>query len=73
MSGDGGDAEFCGGVPPPGGQADHGDDGDMWGGRGVVISPSSDSTRIRGTTPHNGVNLEAAGEHSGKGGIPTHL
>ena len=35
LGGDGVDAKSTGGVPPPGGQADHGDDGDTWGGRGV--------------------------------------
>ena len=31
--------EVLGGVPSPGGKADHGDDGDMWGGQGAVIPP----------------------------------
>ena len=39
MGGEGRDAKFLGGVPSPGIKADHGDDGDMWGGRGVVIRP----------------------------------
>ena len=55
MGGDRGDAKGPGGVPPPGCQADHGDDDDTWGGRGVVISPGGGGTGSRRTTPHNGV------------------
>ena len=45
-----------GGVPPPGGQADHGDNDNTWGGREVGIYPGGGVTGIRGTTPHNGVH-----------------
>ena len=66
---DRGDAEGCEGVPPPGGQADHGDDGDTWGGQVVVISPGGGGTVTCGTTTNNGVHSEAVVDHSGKGGM----
>ena len=53
---DRGDAKSPGRVPPSGIQADHGDDGDTWNGRGVGISPSGGGTVIPGSTPHNRVN-----------------
>ena len=73
MGDDKGGAKVTGGVPPPGVQEYHRCDGDTWGGRVVVISPGGGSTGSRGTTPHNRVYKEAAGNHSGKGGMPTHL
>ena len=60
-------------MTTPGGQADHRDYGNTWGGQGVVIFPGDGGTEIRGTTPHNGVNSEVTGDHSVKGGMPTHL
>ena len=66
MVGDGGDAKGPVGIPPLVGPADPGDDGDMWGRRGVGISPGGGGTGIRGTTTHKRVQYEAAGNHSGK-------
>ena len=43
MGADWGDAKGTVGVTPPGGQADYGDDGDTWGGRGVGISTSGEN------------------------------
>ena len=45
-----GNAKGPGGVPPPGVQADHGDDDKKWGGQGVGIPPVVAA-------------LEAAGQH----------
>ena len=39
MGGDEGDAKDLGRVPSPGDKADHGDDSNTWGGRGVGIPP----------------------------------
>ena len=41
MGGDRVDAQVPGGVPPPGGTMDHGDDGENWGRRRVVVTLSS--------------------------------
>ena len=62
-----------GGVPPPGGQAYHRDDGNMWGRRGVVISPGGDGTGSHGTKLHDELHQEAACAHSRKGGMINHL
>ena len=56
LGGDRGDSKGPGGVPPPGFQADHEDDGYMWGGRGLGIPPGGGSTGSRRTAPHNGVH-----------------
>ena len=56
LGGDGGDAKVHGGIPPLGGQADHGYEGNTWGMQGVVISPIGGGTVILRTTPHNGVH-----------------
>ena len=40
---------------------------------GGGVSPGGGGTESRGTTPHKEVHYQAAGDHSGKGGIPTHL
>ena len=63
MGADWGDAKGTVGVTPPGGQADYGDDGDTWGGRGVGISTSGE----------NGLHYEAAGNHIGKVGMLSNL
>ena len=48
--------KVLGGISPPGRQADHGDDGNLWGGRGVGISPYGGGTGSRGTKSHNVVH-----------------
>ena len=53
MVGYGGDAKDPGRVPSPGGQADHGDDRNTWGRRGVEISPGGGGNGSHVTTPHN--------------------
>ena len=68
-----GNAKGPGGVPSMSVQADREDDGNTWGGKGVAISPGGSVSGSRGTTPYNGVHYEAAGDHSGKGGMPPHL
>ena len=73
MVGDRGENKGPGGVPPPDGQADHGDNGDTWGGLGVAISPGGSGTGSRGTTTHKEVHYEAAGNHIRKGGLLPHL
>ena len=49
-------AKVPGGVPPPGGQSDHGYDDDTWGGQRVGISPGGGDTVSLRTTPHNGLH-----------------
>ena len=48
--------KVLGGVPPPGGHLDHGEDKNTWGGQGVGISSCGDGTGSRGTTPQKGVH-----------------
>ena len=73
LGGDGGDAQGPGLIPSPGGQADHRDDGDMWGGRGVGIPPGGGRNGIRGTSPHRRVYQETTDDYSGKVGLPPHI
>ena len=56
LDGEGGDAKLLGGVSPQGGQADHWDDGNTWGGRVVGISPGGGGTGRCGNNPHNEVH-----------------
>ena len=53
LGGDKSSAKVPGGVIIPGSQADQGNDGNMWGGQGVGISPGDGDTGNRGATPHN--------------------
>ena len=73
MVGDGGDVEGHGGVSPAGGQTYHGDDGKTCGRRGVGIPPGVGGTISSELTPHTGVNLETAGDHTVTGGMMPHL
>ena len=63
MGGDGLDDKGLGGFPSPGGKSDHRDDGNTWGGRGVGIPPVGGENGNRGTSPHNRINWEMAGDH----------
>ena len=49
------------------------DDGNTWGGQGVVIPTSGDNNGHYRTSSHRRLNKEAAVEHSRKGGLPPHL
>ena len=73
MVGDGGDAEIPGGVTPPVDQAYHGDDGNTWVSRRLLISPGVGGTGSRGTKPHNIVHKEVTGGHNRKVGVPPKL
>ena len=66
-------AKGLGGVPSPDGKADHSDDGDTWGGRGMVIPPGGDGNGRHGNSSHWRVHQDKAGNHSGKGSLPPHL
>ena len=66
-------AKGLGGVPSPDGKADHSDDGDTWGGRGMVIPPGGDGNGSRGNSPHRRVHQEVAGDHIRKGGLTPHI
>ena len=57
-------------ITSTGGKEDHRDDGDTWVRRGVGIPPSGGGNGQQGTPPHQRVHQEAAGDHSGKGGMP---
>ena len=70
---DGGDVEDPGGVLPPGGQVDHGDDVEMCGGWEVGILPSSGGNESSGITPHSGEHSETTGNHRGTGSMLTHI
>ena len=50
MGGDGGYAKGFGSIPSPVVKVDHGDDGDTWGGRGVVIPPGGGGNVRCGTS-----------------------
>ena len=56
MGGAGVDAKVIGEVPSSGNKVDHGDDGNLWGGRGVGIPPGGGGTGIRRTSPHKRVH-----------------
>ena len=56
MGGDRGDAKGLGGVPSPGGQAEHWDDGKMLGRQGFGIPPSGGGTGNRRNPTHKGVH-----------------
>ena len=73
MGGDQGDAQGPGGVPPPGGATDHGDDVEMRGRRRVVLSLGIGGNGDRGDQPNQGVYPETAGNHNGKGGLSPYL
>ena len=70
---EGGDVEDPGGVLPPGGQTDCGDDGETCGGRYVGISLGCSGSRISGLIPHTGVHLEKAGDYCVTGGMLPHI
>ena len=73
FGGDGGDVEYHGGVSPPSGHTDCGDDGKTCGGRDVGISTSGGGDKSSGLVPHEGVHSETAGGHSGTGGMPPNI
>ena len=73
LGGKGVNSKGPGGVTPPGGQADHRDDGDTWGGRGVGIYPSGGGTWSLRNTHHNGLHYEEEGDHIIKGGMLPYL
>ena len=50
-----------------------GNDGDMWGGRGVVIPPGGDGNGRRRNSPHRRVHRNVSGNQSVKGGLPHYL
>ena len=70
---DGGDVEDPGGVPPPFGQTNHGDDSKKYGRQEFGISPGGGGTGSNGLTPHLGVHLEKVGNHWGTGDMPPYL
>ena len=73
LGGDRGDVEYPGGVSPPGGHTDCGDDGKMCGRWDVEISPGGGGARSSRLIPHTGVHLDTAGNHRGTGVMHTHL
>ena len=73
MCADGGYAKGLEMIPSPGGKVDHGDHGDTWGGQGVGITPSRGGSGRRRTSSHWRVHQEAAGNHTGKGGLLSRL
>ena len=73
MGGGGGDAKVLGRIPSPGVKADHRDDGEKWGGQGVVITPGGGGNGRRGSSSHWRVHHEVTGGHSRKCGLPPHL
>ena len=56
MGGDRGYAKGPGGVPSPGGQVYHKNDGDTWGGRGAGMPRGGDGNGIQGAPNHKGVH-----------------
>ena len=73
MSGDRGDSQDPGGVPPLGGTKDHGADGETRDRRRVGVPCSSGVNGSRGSPPHRGIHQEMTDIHSRKGGLPPHL
>ena len=73
MGYDGVDDQGTGGVQPPGGATDHGDDGKTWGRRGVGLSSGRGGDGLSGDPPHQSIHKEAADNHSGEGGLPPHI
>ena len=73
MGGDVGDAQGTGGVPPPGGEIDHGDDVEPWSRQRLGVPLSSGGIGRRGDPPNWGVHKETAGNHSGKGVTIPHI
>ena len=61
------------GVSPLVIQMDHGDYGETFGRRGVVISSGGGGTGSCGITPHIGVHIDMVGDHSGRCGMTPHL
>ena len=73
MGGDRGYYKGIGRVPSPGGNTDHRDDGNKWGGWGVVITPGGGGNGSCRTSSHWRVHQERTGKHIGKGGLPPNL
>ena len=73
MGGEKGDDKGLVKIPSPAFKADHRDDGDTWGGRGVETPPGGRSNVHQGTSPHRILHKEATGDHTGKGGLPPHI
>ena len=73
MVGDRGDSQGPGGVPPLGGPMDHGDDGKKRGRRRVGVPLVIVVNVNRRYPPYWGVHQETASNHSGKGGLLSHI
>ena len=54
-------------------KADHEDDGNMWGRRGVVIPPGGGCNEIHRTSSHRRLHQDMAGDHSIKCVLLPHL
>ena len=63
LGGDLGDAQGPDRVPPSGGATYHGDDGETWGRRRVVVSRGRGGDGLCRDPPHMSMHKEAADDH----------
>ena len=60
-------------IPSLAGKADHGDDKNTWGRRGVVITPGGGGNGSRRNSFHQRLHQEGECDHSGQVGLMTYL
>ena len=69
LAGGWGDAQGPDVIPTSCSVTDHGDDGETWDRRRVVVSSDRGGDGIRGAPPHRSIHKDTAYNHSGEGGM----